>query len=50
MGEFQILLAAVCGISALGAVADGKEKQKGFIVLFVVSGLLFLASWVMTNH
>ena len=50
MEEFKVLLIAVCAISALGAIADGEEKQKGFIALFVASGVLFLASWVMTNH
>lgn len=50
MEEFKVLLIAVCAISALGAIADGKEKQKGFIALFAASGVLFLASWVMTNY
>ena len=50
MGGFKILLMAVCAISALGAIADGKEKRKGFIALFAASGVLFLASWAMTNH
>ena len=44
MGGFKILVVAVCAISALGAIADGKEKQKGFIALFAASGVLFLAS------
>lgn len=47
---FKILLMAVCAISALGAVSDGKEKQKGFVALFAASGMLFLVAWVMTNH
>lgn len=47
MEKFKILLMAVCAISALGAIADGEEKQKGFIALFVASGVLFLASWAL---
>jgi MFS-type transporter involved in bile tolerance (Atg22 family) len=47
---FRILLLAVCAISALGAIADGKDRQKGFVALFATSGVLFLASWVVTNH
>lgn len=50
MEGFKILLIAVCAISALGAIADGEEKQKGFIALFVASGVLFLVFWAMTNH
>lgn len=50
VGVFRILLLAVCAISALGAIADGKDRQKGFIALFATSGALFLVSWVMTNH
>lgn len=50
MEEFKILLMAVCAISALGAIADVKEKQDGFIALFAVSGVLFLVSWMMTNY
>ncbi len=49
MEEFKILLIVVCAISALGAIADGKEKQKGFIALFATSGALFIVSWAMTN-
>lgn len=49
MEEFKILLMVVCAISALGAIAGGEEKQKGFVALFVASGALFLASWAMTN-
>lgn len=47
---FRILLLAVCAISALGAIADGEDRQKGFVALFATSGVLFLASWVVTNH
>lgn len=45
--KFKILLMAVCAISALGAVADGKERQKGFVALFIASGVLFLVAWAL---
>lgn len=52
MAFFKIMLLVVCVLAVLGAgsdVGDDGGKLRGYVALFVGSGVLFLAAWALTN-